>query len=66
MVLTPERFVKTEFGLLVGILLVGLALISIMRGTSSGKKRSPTGTIMALGAAVVGGYIIAKFYGYDF
>ncbi len=64
MVLTPDKFVKTEFGLGVGILLAILAVISLLRGTTSA-KRTPTGTVVALASLVLGSYIIARFYGYD-
>lgn len=65
MVLTPDKFVKTEFGLVCGIILVTLALISLLRGANNGKKKSPTSMVVALGSLAVGGYIIARFQGID-
>ncbi len=64
MVLTPERFVKTEFGFGVGLLLLLLAVLSLMRGNATA-KRSPTGTVIALASTVLGGYIVARYLGYD-
>lgn len=64
MVLTPEKFVKTEFGLVVGIIIVVLAVVSLLRGNHNA-KRSPTGTVVAIAGLALGGYIIARFYGYE-
>ena len=64
MVLTPEKFVKTEFGLVIGIIFIILAVLSLMRG-SHNAKRSPTGTLGAFMAILMGSYVVARFYGYD-
>lgn len=64
MILTPEKFVKTEFGFVVGVLFVLLAFFSLLRGSPSG-KRSPTGVVVTLTFLAIGGYIVARFMGYD-
>lgn len=64
MVLTPDTFVKTDFGFGVGVLFVTLAVFSLLRGNANA-KRSPTGTVLALGALLLGGYIVGKYLGYD-
>lgn len=65
MVLTPEKFVKTEFGMGVGCIFIVLAILSLLRGNHNA-KRSPTGTAVALASLLLGGYIVGRYFGYEF
>lgn len=65
MVLTPEKFIRTDMGFVLGVLLIALSLITLLRSGARG-RRSPTGIMITLGLVLLGGYVVARHQGYQF